>query len=233
MLRLTTLSASSAPRNISVFTEMPVADERQTAHASHESMRPAPEYRIVQCEPNHARRAEAEAFVRERFLRSHGAQIASFMPKLVLLSDSAGRLGAVAGFRRAAEETLFLERYLPSPIEQLLGSRAGARVRRADIVEVGNFAALDSRRAKILMSFMPAFFLQRSARWIVFTATTAIRTILCAMGGRCVEVGAADGALAGSADEWGSYYQNDPRVMAGFLPAARRIKLLWRTPHGN
>ena len=218
-----------------MFTDIPaVADERQSVSAPREYARTPSEYRIVPCGRDDARRAEAEAFVRRRFLRSHGAHISTFMPTLLLLTDADSELAAVAGFRSAAHEPLFLERYLPVPIEQALTSQMGAHARRAEIVEVGNFAALDSRRAKILMSFMPAYFLERAARWIVFTATTSIRGILSAMGGRCMEVGAADGAcVAGGADEWGRYYSNDPRVMAGFLPSARRIPALWRSHHGD
>ena len=156
------------------------------------------------------------------------------MPTLLLLTGAHGELAAVAGFRCAAHEPLFLERYLPVPIEQALAPLKGVRVQRAEIVEVGNFAALDSRRAKILMSFMPAFFLEVRARWLVFTATAAIRGILSAMGGHCMEVGTADGAcVSGGADEWGRYYSNDPRVMAGHLPSARRIPALWRSHHGD
>jgi len=54
------------------------------------------------------------------------------------------------------------------------------------------------------------------------------------MGGHCIELGAADSACAsGGGDEWGRYYSKDPRVMAGFLPSARRIPELWRAHHGN
>jgi hypothetical protein len=156
------------------------------------------------------------------------------MPTLISLIDAEGGLGAVAGFRNAAQEPLFLERYLPESVERTLASQWGAKVRRAEIVEVGNFAALDSRRARILMSFMPAFFLERSARWIVFTATAAIRGLLESMGGHCLELATAQAACAaGGADEWGRYYSRDPRVMAGFLPSARRIPALWRSHHGD
>jgi hypothetical protein len=189
---------------------------------------------MVPCGRDDVRRAEAEAFVRRRFLRSHGAHIATFMPTLLLLIDADGELAAVAGFRSAAHEPLFLERYLPVPIERALSLQMSAHARRAEIVEVGNFAAIDSRRAKILMSYMPGYFLERAARWIVFTATTSIRGILCAMGGHCMEIGTADGAcVAGGADEWGRYYSSDPRVMAGYLPSARRIPALWRSHHGD
>jgi hypothetical protein len=167
-------------------------------------------------------------------LRSHGAQIATFMPELLLLTDPRGQLAAVAGFRRAVDEPLLLERYLSCPIEQALSARVATPVRRAEILEVGNFAAGDSRRAKLLMSFMPAYFLGLSARWIAFTATAAIRGMVASMGGDCLELGAADGArVSGGSDEWGRYYSNDPRVMAGYLPAARRITALWRPRHGD
>ena len=211
-----------------------VADERHTGIASRELDRTPLEYQLAACEPDHALRAEAEAFVRRRFLRTHGAHIASFMPTLLLLTDAAGELAAVAGFRSAALEPLFLERYLAVPIEQALEPHSGARVQREEVVEVGNFAAVDSRRAKTLMSFMPAYFLEGSARWLVFTATASVRGILSAMGGRCVELSTADRAcVAGGADEWGRYYSRDPRVMAGFLPTARRIPELWRSHHGD
>ena len=146
--RLTFVSATHCtPRNIRLFTEISaVADERQISDATPEYVRTPSEYRIVPCRRDNARRAEAEAFVRRRFLRSHGAHIATFMPTLLLLTDADSELAAVAGFRCAAHEPLFLERYLPVPIEQALTSQMGAHARRAEIVEVGNFAAIDPRR---------------------------------------------------------------------------------------
>jgi hypothetical protein len=218
-----------------LFTDLPtVSEERQTSSAARENGASPVEHRILVCGRDDSRRAEAEAFVRKRFLRSHGAHIATFMPTLLLLTGADSELAAVAGFRCAAHETLFLERYLPVPIEQAITSQMGAPARRAEIVEIGNFAAIDSRRARILMSFMPAYFLGRAARWIAFTATASIRGMLSAMGGHCMEVGTADGACAaGGADEWGRYYSKDPRVMAGFLPSARRIPALWRSHHGD
>lgn len=211
-----------------------VADERQTHNVIPEPARAAPAYRIATCGSGDPRRAEAEIFIRSRFLRSHGARVATFMPTLLLLIDPGEELAAVAGFRCAQDEPLFLERYLRAPVEKAISSQARSPVRREEIIEVGNFAATDSRRARILMSFMPAWFLERSASWIVFTATAAIRGLVTGMGGRCIEVGTADGACAsGGADEWGRYYESDPRVMAGFLPSARRIPALWRSHHGD
>jgi hypothetical protein len=218
-----------------LFDETPiVVDERHPFGASREHARALPEFRLLTCHAGDARRAEAEGFIHSRFRRSHGACIATFMPTLLLLVDSADELVAAAGYRVAAQGPLFLERYLSHYIEHELSARASAPVSRAQIVEVGNFAAIDSHRAKVFMSFMPRWFLERSARWIVFTATTAIRGILSSMGAHCLEVGTADGArVAGGTDEWGRYYANDPRVMAGFLPSARRIPALWRSSRGD
>jgi hypothetical protein len=191
-------------------------------------------YRIITCGRDDARRAEAESFIRRRFRQSHGAHIASFMPTLLLLADCGDRIAAVTGFRCAAHEPLFLERYLSASIEEELATHTATPVPRTWIVEVGNFAAVDSRHAKILMSFIPAYLLGHRARWIVFTATTAIRGMLSAAGARCIELGAADRAqVAGGVDQWGRYYSNDPRVMAGYLPSARRIPGLWRPHHGD
>ena len=218
-----------------MFTEsLSVVGERQSSSDSRECARAPGAYRVVPCERGDARRTEAEAFIRLRFSQSHGAHIATFMPTLLLLLDADDELCAVAGFRSAAVEPLFLERYLPLPIEQALSSLTSERVRRDEIIEAGNFAAVDSRRARIFMSFMPAWLLDGAARWITFTATNSIRAILAAMGGRCLELGVADGAcVAGGADEWGRYYTTDPRVMAGFLPSARRIPALWRSRDGD
>jgi hypothetical protein len=211
-----------------------VAEDRQTTAAPREYGHTPPEYRISACEADEPRRREAEAFVRERFLRSHGAQVTTFMPTLLLLTDSSGELAAVAGYRNAAIEPLYLEKYLSVPVERSIASQIDRHVKRSEIVEVGNFAARNSHRAKVLMSFMPSYFLECPARWIVFTATSAIRGMLLALGGSCVELGTADGAcVAGGADDWGRYYSRDPRVMAGFLPSARRIPALWRSHHGN
>ena len=219
-----------------MFTEAVdvVADERQTRGVSREIAPESLKQYLVECGRDHPRRQQAEAFVRKRFLESHGAHIATFMPTLLLLSDAAGNPTAVAGVRRATEEPLFLERYLSTPIEQAIWSRARMTARRRHIVEIGNFAALDSHCARTIMSHLPAYLLDRSATWIVFTATASIRRLLSALGGRCVEVGSADAARAGGgADDWGRYYANDPRVMAGFLPSTRSNSALWRPRHGN
>jgi hypothetical protein len=188
----------------------------------------APKCSIEVCAATHPRRIEAERFVQERFERKHDAKVRTFMPSLLLYTDSAGVLLGVAGLRAAASETLFLERYLHMPIEQAIAAQTGARARRGEIVEVGNFACRSPHVAARFVSALPRFLLEHEYVWVTFTATKSVRRILRCLGARCADLGRAEGACAGrAADDWGRYYDSDPRVMAGFLPLARRIPSLW------
>ena len=190
--------------------------------------------RIVTCDSDGPGRQQAEAYVRDGFHRTHGAHIQTFMPSLLMLTDAAGSLRGVTGCRVAGAGPLFLERYLDRSIEDVLAVKTGARVRRAEVVEVGNFACRDPRVARTFMSLLPRHFIENDLVWITFTATVSIRRILRHLGARCVDLGAATGAcVRGGADEWGRYYSNDPRVMAGYLPLARRIPALWAGAHAD
>lgn len=187
----------------------------------------ASRYRIDTCLPGSDTRSDAEAFIRGAFYRAHQARVATFMPTLLLLRDSDDALCGAAGCRTAQTDQLYLERYLERPVECVIGERFGRKVRREHIVEIGNFASSGSRAARRFMALLPYFLLDRDLVWVTFTATRPVRRLLEHIGARCVELGPAEGACArDGADEWGRYYTNDPRVMAGYLPLAHRIPSL-------
>lgn len=211
-----------------------VAEERQQRFAAGDSVPTAARREFIACGSAHPRRSEAEAFVRARFHRAHGAHIVTFMPSLLLMTDARGNLDAVLGCRRADGDRLFLERYLPRPIQDEIAAHTGARVSRSRIAEIGNFAARNSQVAGTFMSYLASHLLDRGLTWIAFTATDAIRRILASLEAPCADLGAADGGqVASGPDRWGSYYSHDPRVMAGYLPNARRIPALWKTRHAD
>ena len=186
--------------------------------------------RVVTCRTDDPRRAEAEAFVRERYRQKHGATIHTFMPTLLMLLDESDSLLGVTGCRIAAADTLYLERYLPRPVEAMLAAQTGTRAGRSGIVEIGNFACRHPHAATKLISLLPRHLLQLGCVWAVFTATSSVRRILRHLGARCADLGVADAAcVRGGRDDWGGYYATDPHVLAGYLPLARRIPALWST----
>lgn len=185
---------------------------------------PGPALRLAAAGAGAPDRAELEAFVHDGFARKHDASIASFMPTLLSFRDAGGRLRGVIGLREAQPQPLYLEQYLAQPVEAAISTAAGAPVARRQVIEVGNLAGANCRAAVRMVAMLPSYLLERDYRWIVFTATSAVRSILHGFGAPLVELARADGSrVSGGPDRWGRYYDNDPRVLAGYLPHSRRL----------
>ena len=171
-----------------------------------------------------AERAGLETYVRSAFNRSHDADVSTFMPTLLAFRDGAGSLRGVIGLRSAADAPLYLENYLDRPVEQAIVAAGYHPVERDEVVEVGNLAAGSCLAAVRMVAQMPRQLMNRGYSWIVFTATSTVHEILLGFGAPLVELGRADpGRVARQGDRWGRYYDNDPRVYAGYLPDSRAI----------
>ncbi len=180
--------------------------------------------RLAVAPPGDPRRWELESYVRAAFARKHAADVQTFMPSLVAFRDARDELCGVVGLRPAGHSPLFLEQYLDEPVERALSRASGTEVRRAQVVEVGNLAGRNCRAAMRMVAQLPAHLLAQDYRWIVFTATATVREMLLGFGAPLLELAGADRArVAGGSDDWGSYYDTDPRVFAGYLPDSRRI----------
>jgi len=178
----------------------------------------APEWpwNVTLCSRNAAGREALETFVQGAFERQHGATVRSFLPILIGLHSPPGVLVGVAGYRPAEREALYLERYLPDPIEACIARRTGTPVARAHVAEIGNFACTDCRTALAMVGVLAQFLRDEDQRWVVFTATRTVRGIMRHLGVTLRDLGRADAARAlVTGDEWGRYYANDPRVMLG------------------
>jgi hypothetical protein len=146
-------------------------------------------------------RTQVERFIREVFARRYGADVRHFAPLLVSLQDR-GEIVAAAGYRSAAEAPLFLERYLPSPVETLLG--AGEEGRR-------------------LIALMGPHLAAQGFQWVVGTITNELRHLFIRLGVTPLALGTAHAAALGDdAAHWGSYYAHEPVVLAGHLGLALR-----------
>lgn len=179
---------------------------------SPESVSAAPRLRLV--DAGDPQRAEVQAFIHGVYAERFGADVHSFAPQLVVLEDASG-IQAAVGFRPAEAAPLFLERYLPAPVEQLLG------VPRQHIVEVGHLAAARAGEGRRLILLMGPLLAQQGFNWVVSTLTAELRQLFLRLGVAPLALGVADpDRLGGDAAAWGSYYEHRPVVLAGQLDAA-------------
>jgi hypothetical protein len=180
--------------------------------------------RLASVEAGSPERLELEDFVGAAFKRKHDATVTSYLPTLLSFRDPAGALRGVVGLRGAGEHRLYLEQYLEQPVDAAIAAATGRSVCREQVVEVGNLAGTNCRSAVRMVALLPSHLLARDFRWIVFTATSAVRGILLGFGAPLIELARADGARVANAGEaWGRYYDTDPRVFAGFLPESLHI----------
>jgi hypothetical protein len=176
-------------------------------------------YHFTICRPGDPGRDLAEDYIRRAFHRVHGANIRTFMPVLLTLHDAAGHLSAVVGYRAASDGKLYLEQYLDHPVEASIAAQARTAVQRHSVVEIGNLACRNSDIARRLMRMLPQHLLGEGYLWVTFTAIRSVRDILQMFNAPLVELGKANAVrVAGTGDDWGRYYNSDPRVIAGYLP---------------
>lgn len=172
--------------------------------------------------PHDARRGEVEHFIRSVFARRYGADVKTFAPTLVSLQDR-GEIVAAAGYRSAAQAPLFLERYLPSPVETLLASHTEAQPERQGIVEVGHLAASRAGEGRRLIALIGPHLDSQGFVWVVGTITSELRHLFMRIGVTPLALGVADpAALGAEVTHWGTYYDHRPVVLAGHLHQALR-----------
>lgn len=164
----------------------------------------------------HPAREAFESFIAARFGRAYGARVTHFLPHLLGVRDRLDRWQAAAGYAPADAQTLFLEQYLERPIEHAIAGALGRAVPRAGIVEVGNLAAVSAGMARLLIPQLARHLHRLGYRWVVFTATRALRNSFLRLGLRPLPIAPADPArLPDGGASWGAYYEQDPMVMAG------------------
>ena len=176
-------------------------------------------------EPDDEGREEIEAFIARVYARRYGARVSQFAPCLAGLRDPlSGQWLAAAGFRRADQAPLFLERYLDAPVEEVLGRHQGQPVRRHEIVEVGHLAAERAGAGRLLIPLLGQHLAEGPSRWVVSTLTQELRHLFVRMGVTPLALGNADPAAVGEGlPDWGSYNEHGPLVLAGRLDAALRL----------
>ena len=175
--------------------------------------------RLVAVPPDSECRSKVESFIRRVYADSFGADVRCFAPNLVALHDERGLVVAAAGWRDAAIEPLFLERYFDTPVQSLLGLPS-----RAGIVEVGHLAAGRAGEGRRLILQLGPHLAALGTRWVVSTLTEELRLLFVRLGITPLVLGTADPAVLGEdARAWGRYYDHRPVVLAGQVDIALQI----------
>ncbi|GAB3092551.1 hypothetical protein G8770_05455 [Aestuariicella hydrocarbonica] len=174
------------------------------------------------CDPH---RVITEQYIARQYHRVYEANIQAFLPLLLTMSAprseaeaapeaSDHQLLAAAGLRPASAPRLFLESYLELPVEQAIAQAARIPVSRNSVIEIGNLVSTQRGGSLQLFLVMAAALQQAGFSWLVFTATPQVEKLVKRLHAQPMFLAPADACkVAGSAGEWGRYYQHCPRVM--------------------
>lgn len=166
-------------------------------------------------------RKEAENFISDVYHLAHKANLNQFMSNLYIgRENSSSNIYAAIGAHNLGEGTGLVENYLSMPAQSILNSIDPLTVKRNQIVEIGNLAAVDIDYAKLIIAFS-VFHLHEKYRWCLCTGTITVRQILKKMGIKYIVLEKADGkALGEEQNRWGTYYRHKPCVLALFVKDA-------------
>ena len=158
-------------------------------------------------------RTALEDYIRACFARSYAADVNVFAPLLLELR-CAGSISGTVGIRPAHSATLFVEQYLDRPAEQIVSATANGTVRRADIVEVCNLAALRPGACQLITLILAASLRHAGYRFALLAGTRQLRKIMTKQNFAMRELTDADPTRLGTAaEQWGSYYDTCPAVL--------------------
>lgn len=161
-------------------------------------------------------RTQVEQFLERSYARAFGGELTAHYPILMSVWDAEGGLHAAAGLRFAAREDLFLEQYLDRPVEAETARVFRTPVARTEVAEIGNLASSSPGASVFLFLALAGYLDQQGCRFAAATATRQLRRIFRRVGFGAERLAEArPERLGDQAGRWGSYYENDPQVLAG------------------
>jgi len=152
-----------------------------------------------------------QQFIKGGFSRSYHATLETFMP--VLLGIGGDKPSAALGIRSGVSP-LFVETYMPAPVEDML-AQVNFCTERSRIVEIGNLYSQNGRFTQPLLLLTALSLLQLNHAVMVFTATSALRQLMAKIGLPLTFLcEASKQSLSNEGAEWGTYYETQPQVVA-------------------
>lgn len=163
-------------------------------------------------------RLRVEKFIRDIYRDSYGADISVTYPTLMSVRDNDGNILAAAGFRPAASEALFLEQYTQEPIENIMSRLTQSCIPRPEIAEIGNLASKGKGASIFLFAAIASYLLHQGIYYATVTGTDQLHKRFKTMGlNPHVVCDASIEKLKTEQKSWGTYYDTQPRVLAGSL----------------
>lgn len=160
-----------------------------------------------------AERERVEEFIKSIYKNSYDADITVDYPILMSVRDQDGVILSALGFRYAKADSLFLERYTPKPIESHLSCA------RENIVEIGNLASAGQGASVFLFAALASYLNYKEIEFAAVTGTDFLHRYFKKIGLDPRKICDADNeAVAKEKQNWGSYYNTQPRVLVGSVP---------------
>lgn len=157
-----------------------------------------------------AERDRVEHFIKDVYRQKYRAEISVNYPVLMSVRNESDEILAAVGFRFAEQQPLFLEQYLDNPVEAYLPSQ------RNEIVEIGNLASAGKGASIFLFAALASYLDFYGISYAVITGTNYLHQYFDKIGLNPVQLAEADiSFLTERQEDWGSYYDQKPRVLAG------------------
>lgn len=206
MSHVLTSSTSLASVNVAAKNTSPISNRRGSSLS------------LIAADTSHLARKQIETFIANGFATHYGAALSpsTFLPVLFALEVKGVKaaVGARFGVEDNTPAMLFIEQYLEHPVEVALANK-GINVQRQHIVEVGNLFSSSSRYTLPLLLSLFFMLKQCGSEYLVFSATTQLKQLLQGAGIELISLACADASkLAPSANNWGTYYDTAPEVVA-------------------
>jgi hypothetical protein len=165
------------------------------------------------------RKRSAEEFIKNTYATRYGARLENFPSRIIALSDHGNEILCAAGLR-FHDDGFFSERYLDTPIEDLVGAISARAVNRSAIFEVTTLASRAPLATADFIAEITAFGERAGFEWSFFTLTRRLQLLVSRLGVAVTCLGEADRQRIADSERWGTYYACQPKVYA---VASRRL----------
>lgn len=156
-------------------------------------------------------RRDAKKFIEEGFLKTYGAQISVSTPWILAINN--GKFKAALGIRSAINP-LFIEQYIDQSIETILEQKY-IHASRSEIAEIGNLYSNAQKFTLPLFLTAAVSLFCNNYKYMVFAGTQHVLDVINRTGIEHTFIASADQAkLQKSENNWGSYYDTNPSVVA-------------------